>query len=255
MAQHYIYTFYAKLKDYKPRIWRRFEINGEKTIAELCYAIMIMFEMQANHLFQLNANKKENFIYGRLNYHSKSESEEFWNKYMTHEVPEIIHYDLPDERINIQEGEEFVAAYKAILNHVCGRLLPWKGALEYDYGDGWVVDLTIEGREKREESLTNLPRVLDGAGYGIIEDVGGPDGLAKLAKILKKGSGKEYVEYCEWLGSTTLDLGAFDIDDANFRLKRLMRVYRDIYELGAQPSDRMLALFDRKYLGKGPRGY
>jgi hypothetical protein len=31
MAQHYVYRFYAELKDYKPKIWRRFEINGEKS--------------------------------------------------------------------------------------------------------------------------------------------------------------------------------------------------------------------------------
>ena len=51
MAQHYVYSFYAELKDYEPKIWRRFEINGEKTVAELGYAIMLMFEMQASHLF------------------------------------------------------------------------------------------------------------------------------------------------------------------------------------------------------------
>jgi hypothetical protein len=255
MAQHYIYTFYAELRDYKPKIWRRFEINGGKTIAEFCYAIMIMFEMQASHLYQLKVNKKDNVINNLLNYYSKSEAEEMWDKHLSHETPEIIIYDLPDERINIQEGEEFVAANKAKVNHVCGYLFPWKGALEYDFGDGWVVDLTQERCEKFEASLTTLPRVLDGAGYGIVEDVGGPDELAELAKVLRKGSGKEYVENCEWLGSTTLDLGSFDIDDANFRLKKLLRVYREIYEFDARPSDRMLAVLNRKYLGKGPRGY
>ena len=35
MSQHYVYSFYAELKDHKPKIWRRFEINGEKTMAEL----------------------------------------------------------------------------------------------------------------------------------------------------------------------------------------------------------------------------
>ena len=35
MSQHYVYSFYAELRDHKPKIWRRFEINGEKTMAEL----------------------------------------------------------------------------------------------------------------------------------------------------------------------------------------------------------------------------
>jgi hypothetical protein len=255
MAKHYVYTFYAELRDYTPKIWRRFEINSEKTISEFCYAIMLMFEMQASHLYQLTVNNKENFFLNELMYNSKSKVEERWNKHLSQGVPEIVNYDLPYQHIDLIEGEKYVAADKAKLYHVCGPPFSWKGTLEYDFGDGWLVDLTRERCEPREVSLAILPRVLDGAGYGIIEDVGGTRELANLAKILKKGSGKEYVEYCEWLGSTTLDLGAFDIEDANFRLKKLLRTYREIYELHARLSDRMAAVLSRKYLGKGPRGY
>ena len=53
MAVHQIYRFYAELKDYTPKIWRRFEVIGTKTIAEFGYTIMTMFEMQASHLFCL----------------------------------------------------------------------------------------------------------------------------------------------------------------------------------------------------------
>ena len=51
MAIHPVYRFYAELTDYTPKIWRRFEVNGSKTIAELGYIIMTIFEMQASHLF------------------------------------------------------------------------------------------------------------------------------------------------------------------------------------------------------------
>jgi hypothetical protein len=209
-----------------------------------------MFEMQSFHPFQLNVNKKENFINSKLNYYNRSEAEEIWNKYMSHEVPEIIIYELPCEPIYLYEGEDLFEANKAKLYHVVNRLFPWKGTLEYDCGKLWEVDLTLERRGKREVSLTTLPRVLDGAGYGIVEGVHGPYELAELAKVLRKGSGKKYAEYCQRLGSTTLDLGAFDIDDANFRLKKLLRFYRETYELDAWPSDRMLAIFYRKYLGQ-----
>ena len=62
MPQHYVYRFYAELKDYEPKIWRRFEINGERTMAELGYALMLMFEMQASHLFSFRENTMENLI-------------------------------------------------------------------------------------------------------------------------------------------------------------------------------------------------
>lgn len=53
MGKHKVYTFYAELNNYQPKIYRRFEINGERTMDELCYALMIMFEMQGAHLFAL----------------------------------------------------------------------------------------------------------------------------------------------------------------------------------------------------------
>ena len=43
MAVHPIYRFYAELDGYTPKIWRRFEVNGSKTIAELGYVLMTMF--------------------------------------------------------------------------------------------------------------------------------------------------------------------------------------------------------------------
>lgn len=53
MAKHKIYTLYAELADCEPKIWWRFEINGEKTIAELAYTVMIQFEMQASHVYDM----------------------------------------------------------------------------------------------------------------------------------------------------------------------------------------------------------
>lgn len=62
MVTHYVYQFYAELKDYEPKIWRRFLINGEKTVAELAYIVMIAFEMQASHLFTLKRNCQKELI-------------------------------------------------------------------------------------------------------------------------------------------------------------------------------------------------
>jgi hypothetical protein len=66
-----------------------------------------------------------------------------------------------------------------------------------------------------------LPRVLDGAGFGIVEDVGGAGGLEDLAKAFKKKKGADYKQFSEWLGIEELDITAFDLDDMNFRLKRI----------------------------------
>ncbi len=120
--------------------------------------------------------------------------------------------------------------------------------LFYDYGDGWEVSITLEKIfEDKELPGRELPRVLEGNGYGIIEDCGGPGGLNKLAKAFKKKSGKQYREFCNWLGFEELDLTSFDVDDMNYRLKKVPRIYADAYELGLEPTKQSLNLLTRKY--------
>ena len=90
---------------------------------------------------------------------------------------------------------------------------------------------------------------------GIIEDVGDTDGLEQFAEAMKRGEGEDFDEYCEWLGIEGFDMDEFDIEDMNFRLKKLNRVYRDIYEHHIEPTRQSLKLLLRHYKGKGPSGY
>ena len=144
------------------------------------------------------------------------------------------------------EDERLIEADRITLNRLT-RSPGWRVVFEYDYGDGWEVDVVIEECEKQEISLTLFPRVLEGEGYGIIEDVGGPGGLEEFAEAMKKGKGKAYKEYCEWLGIDHLDMEAFDRDDMNFRLKKLIRVYRDLYEGHLEPTEQSYKLLYREY--------
>lgn len=56
-----IYQFYAELIDYTPKIWRRFQVFGNITMARLGYIVMTLYEMQAEHLFQMVYPMQENF--------------------------------------------------------------------------------------------------------------------------------------------------------------------------------------------------
>jgi hypothetical protein len=254
MAQHYVYCFYAELNDYRPKIWRRFEINGEKTMAELGYAIMLMFEMQASHLFCFRENRKEASLADLRTRYTDKEIEQVWKDHSLSEIAKNFRYELPSDDMYIPEDERLIAANEIALKQITDEP-GWNLSFDYDYGDGWEVNLTLETCEKREVSLAALPCVLGGEGFGIIEDVGGVGGLEELAKTLKKKKGKAYKEFCEWLDSTSLDLEAFDIDDMNFRLKKLIRVYKEIYEYHYEPTNRSINLLTREYQGKGARGY
>ncbi len=254
MAQHYVYRFYAELNGYKPKIWRRFEINGEKTMAELGYALMLMFEMQASHQFCFRENTRDAFLADMRARYSEEELNSVLEKHGMVDLMKNSHYELASEDMYLGADERFFEADKIKLNRITDRP-GWHFTFEYDYGDGWEVDLTLEQCEKQEVSLSGLPSVLEGEGFGIIEDIGGVGGLEELAKTLKKGKGCEYKEFCDWLDTTTLDLSVFNIEDMNFRLKKLIRVYKEIYEYHYQPTDKSIALLNREYKGKGVRGY
>ncbi|MDR2401294.1 MAG: plasmid pRiA4b ORF-3 family protein [Deferribacteraceae bacterium] len=168
--------------------------------------------------------------------------------------PKEIRCELDNEDIYIPEGVSFQEADKITLSHIIAR--PARHlTFNYDYGDNWEVSLKLEEYEKREVSLAVLPRVIDGAGFGIIEDVGETCGLAELAKALKKDKGESHEEYCAWLDSKTLNLEAFDIEDMNFCLKKLLHVYGEVYECELAPTKQMQEVLFRKYKGKDGRGY
>lgn len=118
----------------------------------------------------------------------------------------------------------------------------------YDYGDGWEIALTLEKIIiDKELPGKELPRIMDGEGYGIIEDCGGSGGLEEITRAYKKKKGQQYKEYREWLGLDDLDLSVFDIDDMSFRLKKVPRIYADAYEYGLEPTKQSMDLLLRKY--------
>ena len=44
MASRPIYQMYAGLQGYKPKIWRRFQVMNDITVARLAYILMTLFD-------------------------------------------------------------------------------------------------------------------------------------------------------------------------------------------------------------------
>ena len=61
MASKQVYQLYVEPKDYSPKIWRRFEVISNITIARLGYILMTLFEMQAHDLFCYDLPFSENY--------------------------------------------------------------------------------------------------------------------------------------------------------------------------------------------------
>lgn len=247
MASKQIYQLYAELKDYRPTTWRRFEVVSNITVARLGYILMTLFEMQAHHLFCFDLPFSENYRIRMADHYTPKEIEKLTRAFFT-ENPgyKNMRLELKNEYIESSPGS--VDAAEAILKRIL-NLIGEQIYFTYDFGDNWEVIVKLEKVYSDNMTLaSDFPRVLEGAGFGIIEDCGGVPGLADLAAAFKKKSGKAYKEYSEWLGTADLDLDSFYLDDMNFRLKKLPRLFRDIYEKEFEPTQRSVDIIERKYL-------
>ena len=238
MASQPIYQFYAELKDYEPKIWRRFQVPENITMARLGYILMTMYEMKANHLFCVTVPIRDNV---KLDETLSGVGSVFPDKSWR--------FEIGNEELFTGEGEKVFDASTYKMRSILQGCQGEKLTLEYDYGDGWEVEITLESvLEDKELPGRELPRVLAGEGYGIIEDCGGTGGLEQLAAAFRQKSGDDYENYREWLGRDESDLTAFDLDDMNLRLKKVPRIYMELYEYGCAPSQRSLDFLERKYL-------
>ncbi len=222
MVKHTIYKIYAELDDCSLKVWREFEVDSKITLAKLGYILMTLFEMKAEHLF----------AFSMIPYELVTVRADFKN----------------EEDIHFKNEISFDITTVAVKELITERTKNIK--FMYDFGDGWEFSLKLlEIQKGVNVSLSDYPRVLNGEGFGIIEDCGGADGLETLVGAFEtRGDG--YEEYAEWLGVYNFDITAFDKDDMNFRLKKLPRIFKDIYEYELYPTRKSIAILDREYLKK-----
>ena len=119
---------------------------------------------------------------------------------------------------------------------------------QYDFGDNWCFNIVLE-KIFQDANINgrDLPRVIEGEGFGIIEDCGGTMELEDIREAFKIKKGEDYEMYSNWLSKEELDLEKCDLDDLNFRLKKLPRIFKDSYEYGLEPTERSIKILEREY--------
>lgn len=252
MASRPIYQLHAELRGYRPKIWRRFQVLDNITMARLAYILMTMFEMEAEHLFCFESKIRasvSSIFKNQVYLYNQPAVPCVLDSYFNHPL-ETIRLILPDEDDELDGGlfdfNVFTTKMTEILTPVTPKTTFW-----YDFGDSWLIDVKLEKIfEDKELSGRELPRVIKGKGYGIIEDCGGIGGLFGLTEAFNKKEGELYEIFREWLDTDELDLTVFDIDDMNFRLKKVPRIYRDIYEYYILPTKQSLKFLTREYKKK-----
>ena len=72
-------------------------------------------------------------------------------------------------------------------------------------------------------------------------------GLEDIRKAFQIKKGEDYEMYSGWLGIEDLDLNICDLEDLNFRLKKLPRIFKESYEYGLEPTESAIKILDREY--------
>ena len=215
MARLKIYEFTAYLHDFNPMISRRFQVVADMPLRKLAFILMILFEMRGGHLYEFNVPSFVDPTYSkRLVLPFELEEGGFPVD------PKVVYSNMFNEKVN----DVFLVENQ-------------QATFEYDYGDGWVIRLQLTGIIKKEDSRRHYPLLLEGKGYGIIEDVGGTGGLTRFMEAYTNKKGDEYKELRRWSGLSSFKILKFNHLDMQQRIRYLPTIYEKTQVRNEDPKD------------------
>ena len=176
-----IYRLLIRYREFENEIWRTIDISENSTLAKLAYTIMGSFNCNATHSYAFN-------VFGNM-YFFYSESED--NIY-----PECIKL----KELSINCSSEFF--------------------MIYDFGCDQFFDIKVIDKFELEKGTgTQYPKIVDGAGHGIIDDMFKNELRSELKKKKKnKNYAITYYNFNDEL--VEYDINDFSIEEANKILKR-----------------------------------
>ena len=166
-----VYQFRIELLDITPAIWRRIQVPANYNFWDLHVAIQDSMGWNDCHLhhFEIRGKGKRNEV--RIG------------------IPDFEGYgDLPEV---FPGWEIFMFAYFNDLGV--------EAKYEYDYGDGWIHIVKLEGYMHKEKGV-KYPLCIDGDRSCPPEDCGGPPGYNHVVKVLSDPKNNEYKHYMAWTG-------------------------------------------------------
>ncbi len=176
-----IFQIHITLRHLDPPVWRRIEVPIDIKLGRLHRVVQTAMGWTDSHLHA--------FRIGDLSYG----------------IPDA---EFPDETRN----ERNVRLNRVATN---GDTFIY----EYDFGDGWVHDITIE-LEQAADATIHYPRCIEGARACPPEDCGGPPGYTDLIEALRDSAHPRHDQMRAWAGSD-FDPESFDPANVNQRLWRL----------------------------------
>lgn len=262
MATFPIYQIYVELMDYSPKMWRSFQVMSDVTMAKLAYIIMGLYEVRNYYSYEFRIDEFENYKKKHPEYVANPELLNGLNKTF-----KKLRYGITKRKNTYTYrqtdgyGELLDATKEKLLNII--KAPNEEFIFKYDPEINWTFKLKIE-KVFTDKNLysKDLPRVIDGAGYGIIEQLSGVKGLAEAREKLKKRNWTNYLKNYDYFETydkranrrkirkkidARLFLDKFDIEDMNYRLRKLPRIFKERYEQDLRPTMKQIKVIKRKY--------
>jgi hypothetical protein len=172
----------------KPPIWRRLQVPGNANLGWLHAVIQVAMGWTNSHLHL--------FLIGQARYSDPRHNEDagFGEAPDRDEAKTLLLQAVPDA------GARF--------------------GYEYDFGDSWGHQITVERILPPEATAVTVALCLEGARACPPEDCGGIWGYANLLKIFKNRKHPEHLSMTKWLGRR-FDAEAFDLPKTNHWLRKL----------------------------------
>lgn len=171
MATFPIYQIYVQLEGYSPKMWRRFQVMGDVTIARLGYIVMGLYEVRKYYSYEFRIDEFENYKKKHPEYVANPSLLRGLNREFRK-----LRYGITNK--NNQYTYRETDGYGKLLDATSERLMNIIKApneeiiFHYDPEINWPFKLVVE-KVFIDKNLyaKELPKVLDGSGYGIIEDL------------------------------------------------------------------------------------
>ena len=180
-----LFQFKITLVGMKPPIWRRIQIH-DCTLSDLHDIIQVVMGWENCHMHQ--------FI-------------------------------IDGERYSTPLPGDFDLDFKVESKVRLSQIVPESGKkvrfrYKYDFGDGWLHEITFEDFAEPEAKV-KYPRCVDGARSGPPEDVGGVWGYEEFLQALADPKHERHEEMLEW--GEGWDAEKFSVEEINKRLRGFSR--------------------------------
>jgi hypothetical protein len=195
-----VLTFKVCIEGLEDKIWRKIEITDRRTVADLAYTILATFDSLAYHLYNI----------------------EYKNK-------------VYDSWVCVEDGVYDEEPINATITKLSTLNLKESDTLkmEYDYGSTTSFIITYLGEiEFKKGNGMHYPCVIEGAGYGMIDDITDEELKEIVEDIDRKGKSDYYSLYMDGRHSYIYDYRVFNLRDTNLLISRYFLKIKHGYEVG-----------------------